>query len=105
MTDTSQKRRASKIRSIQPNPKEVVAWKAFEALIEATGSTPGNVAPMVLAELERLCAKAHPLAIRLKEHLSIAEDRPRHQTESPKPPPEPRRLKHIQWTHGKTTKP
>jgi len=102
MTNTAPpKRRLSKIRPIQANPKEMDAWRAFEALIAATESTQGNVAPMVLAELDRLCAKAHPLALRLKERLSILEDRPRHQTESPKPPPAPRRLKHVQWTHGK----
>lgn len=101
MTETPQKRRVIKIRPIQANPKETAEWKTFEALISATESTPGNVAPMVLAELDRLCAKAHPLALRLKERLSIADDRPRHQTESPKEPPAPRRIRHVQWTHGK----
>ena len=94
------KRAVPKLRSIQPTPKEITAWKAFEELIKATESTKGKVAPMVLAELDRLCAKAHPLALRLKEQLSIAEDRPRHQTEKPKEPPAPRQIKHVHWTHN-----
>ena len=91
-----------KIRPLQPTPKEQAAWQTFEQLIDATGSTPGHIAPIVQTELARLCAQGHPLALRLKERLSIAADRPRQQTEKPKLPPAARRLKHVQWTHGKT---
>ena len=99
------KPRIQKIRPIQPTPKEMVAWKAFEELIEATESKQGCIAPIVQAELDRLCAKANPLALRLKERLSIAADRPRTQNELPKQPPVPRRVKHVHWTHkaGKQT--
>ena len=89
----------AKVRPIKPTPKELAAWRAFEELIAATESVPGKVAPMVVAELNRLCEKAHPLALRLKEQLSVAEDRPRLQTEKPKEPPAPRQIKHVHWTH------
>ena len=102
MADTPPpKRRSSRIRALQATPQELLAWKAFEDLIKATGSTQGNVAPIVQAELDRLCAKAHPLALQLKDRLSIAADKPRSQSEKPKPLPTPRRLKHIHWTHDK----
>lgn len=101
MPDAPAKRRIPKIRPVQATPKEKMAWDSFEELIKATGSTPGNVAPIVQAELERLCQKGHPLALRLKERIKIAEDRPRHQTEHAKPPPEARRIQQIHWTHGK----
>ena len=101
MTDTNAKRRIPKIRPVQATPKEKLAWNNFEKLIKATGSSQGNVAPIVQSELERLCEKGHPLALRLKERLKIAEDRPRLQTELGKPPPEARRLQQIHWTHTK----
>ena len=101
MSDTRAKRRIPNIRPVQAAPKERMAWNNFEALIKATGSITGNVAPIVRSELERLCEKGHPLALRLKERLKIAEDRTRHQTECAKPPPEARRIQQIHWTHGK----
>lgn len=101
MTAATAKNRVPKIRPIQPTPKELEAWASFESLITATGSKQGQVAPMVQAELERLCIKGHPLALRLKERLSIAADRPRLQTEVAKPPPVARRITHVHWTHKK----
>lgn len=90
---------------LEATPKEAAAWATFQALIEATGSSQGNIAPIVQSELDRLCAKKNPLALCLKEHLSIAADRPRLQSEAPKAPPEARRVRHIQWVHGGQSKP
>lgn len=94
------KKRVPRIRPIQATPKELSSWSAFQDLITATGSTQGNIAPIVQAELDRLCAKQHPLALRLKERLSIAADRPRLQSEEPKPAPTPRRITNVRWSHG-----
>lgn len=89
--------RARKPRQPEGSPKEKQAWKNFVNMAEALRTEEGNMPSMVLSELERLCAKGNPVALRFKERLSIASFQPRKADEPPLLPPEKRRIEGVKW--------
>ncbi len=96
-----EKVRIPKIRPPEASPKEKEAWKAFTELAEAMGTTDEVVAPIVMTELQRLCDRGNPIAIRFKERLDISKFQPRRADEAPLPRPEPRRIAGLQWGRPK----
>src|SRR5574337_121543 len=95
-----------KFRPPAATPKEQQAWEAFLAFAgELKAGKDGQMPPMVKAELERLCAKGNPIAIRFKERLAIASYTPRQATEAPAQPPVPRRISALKWLHEPATAP
>src|SRR5574337_190585 len=93
-----------KLRRPTATPKEQQAWEAFVAFAgELKAGKDGQMPPMVIAELERLCAKGNAIAIRFKERLAIAAYKPRQATEAPAQPPVPRRIRALQWLHESDT--
>ncbi len=95
-----EKVRRPRIRPLAANSKEEQAWRTFIALAEAMKTNNDEVSPIVLTELERLCSKGNPIAIKFKEQLSISKFKPRLADELPIPRPEPRRISALQWLHS-----
>ena len=92
-----EKVRRPRVRPPQPTPKELRAWEAFVQLAEAQ-IAPGKEPPQLVSmELQRLCARGNPLALRFKERLSIAEFKPRTAGEVPATPLRRPRLGGISW--------
>jgi glycosyltransferase involved in cell wall biosynthesis len=57
----------------------------------------GSRDAIVATELDRLCNKGSPIAIKFKETLEISKFKPRLASEAPLPRPEPRRISLLQW--------
>lgn len=90
--------RLPKARPPEPTPKEKAAWEAFIALVtEQGGGEWESVPPIVMSELDRLCARGNPLALRFKERLSVTQFQPRRADEQPSPPPPKRRIAMVKW--------
>lgn len=92
-----EKVRLPKMRPPEANPKEKAAWAAFVKFAEEMGTTDNEVSPLVVAELDRLCARGNPIALRFKERLAITRFQPRKADEPPVPAPEKRRISMVKW--------
>lgn len=99
MKSMMEKVRRPKTRPPEATPKEKRAWDVFTAMAAEWISTDGTVSALVISELDRLCAKGNPLAIRFKEQFSISSFKPRTAEEAPLPPPAPRRIRGLKWLH------
>ena len=97
-----EKVRVPKLRPPEATPKEKQAWDSFTELATSTSSETSGVSPIALAELDRLCAKGNPIAIRFKERLDVAQFQPRKADDVPLPAPAPRRISGLQWGKPKT---
>lgn len=95
--------RLPKPRLPEPSPKEKAAWTAFIELANGFGGAEGvTIPPVVLAELERLCERGNPLALRFKERVDISNFQPRKVGESPAPTPPKRRIAMVRWGKPET---
>ena len=93
--------RVTKPRPPEATPKEKQAWESFTELAQSTTGKGEKISPIVMAELERLCAKGNPIALRFKERLDVAQFQPRKADELPLAAPEPRRISGLQWGRPK----
>lgn len=90
--------RLPKLRLPEATPKEHEAWASFVALATEQSSGDGGPMPAIVsAELERLCSRGNPIALRFRERLSIAQFQPRKVDEAPAPPPVKRRISMVKW--------
>ncbi len=94
-----EKVRAPKLRPPAASPKERQAWDSFVELAEQMQKGTDPISSIVQLELDRLCAKGNPLAIRFRERLAISHFKPRQAEEPTLPPPTPRRISALQWLH------
>ena len=92
-----EKVRGPRLRPSSATPKERQAWDAFAELAKQLHHTDGAVSPMVTAELERLCTKGNPLALRFRELLALEEYKPRAADVAPLPPAQARRISKVKW--------
>jgi hypothetical protein len=92
-----EKVRRPRTRPPAATPKEEQAWRAFTELAETMTSPNDETSPMVFTELDRLCNKGNPIAIKFKEALEISKFKPRLASEAPLSRPEPRRISLLQW--------
>lgn len=92
-----EKVRVPKMRPPEPTPKEKDAWDRFMEMATELNAGSDKLSPLLQSELDRLAAKGNPLAIRLKERLSIANFKPRGVEVAPLPPPPARRIRALQW--------
>ena len=95
-----EKVRTPKLRPPAATPKERQAWDSFIELAEQMQKTSDDIPSIVQLELERLCAKGNPLAIRFRERLSISNFKPRQAEEPSLPPPAARRISSFKWLHA-----
>ncbi len=86
-----------KLRPPAANPKERQAWDSFVELAEQMQRATEPMSSIVKLELDRLCSKGNPLAIRFRERLAIAQFKPRQAEEPCLPAPTPRRISALQW--------
>ena len=99
---TFDKIRRPRSRPPEPTPKEVEAWKAFTEFAEVTQPVDGHASPLLVLELERLCLKANPLALRFRDRVSRETEGLRAADEPGKAPPE-MRVKSAGLKWGKPT--
>lgn len=92
-----EKVRVPRLRPASATPKENQAWDAFVALVEELHRPDGAVSPMVTAELERLCLKGNPMALRFRERLDAAAYQPRKADEPARQAPVKRRVTNLKW--------
>lgn len=96
--------RTPKVRPPQASPKEVEAWKTFTEMAEAMHAENGVMPAMVRQELDRLCRRGNPLAIRFLDSLSLAESHLRRPDEQGQDRPEIRRISRLRWIHVPTAR-
>ena len=100
-----EKVRAPKLRPPTASPKERQAWDSFVELAEQMQKATEPMSSIVQLELDRLCGKGNPLAIRFRERLAISQFKPRQAEEPTLPPPTPRRISALQWLHKSVATP
>ena len=98
-----EKVRTPKLRPPAASPKERQAWDSFVELAEQMQRGTDPMSSIVQLELDRLCSKGNPLAIRFRERLAISQFKPRRVEEPTIPPPTPRRITALQWLHANGT--
>lgn len=92
-----EKVRGPRLRPVSATPKERQAWNGFVALVDELHQPDGVVPPIVTAELERLCAKGNPLALRFRELVASAAYAPRTVEQPARDVPPRRRITNLQW--------
>lgn len=88
---------ARKLPQPKASPKEAEAWRSFQEMTQTLFDGKGQIPEMVMRELERLCEKGNPLALRFREKLSIAEYHTRKPDEPSIAPPPRQKIRFISW--------
>lgn len=96
--------RRPKLRPPEATPKEKDAWNSFMEMAQTLQEDGKGLSPLLKSELERLAAKGNPLAIRMKERISISEFKPREADAAPTPPPPARRISALKFGRPTTGK-